>query len=310
MNNIILYFLTVLIWGSTWYAITFQLGTVDPILSLCYRFGIAAIALMSFLALKKRLSPKSLSIRQHVFIALQGFLLFCLNYWLFYLGTGHITSGLVAVLFSTMSLMNVLNQRIIFKIPMKKQVVIGSLIGLSGISSIFWPEITGKAMSESILIGIILCMAATYTASLGNMASLRNSRDDIPVLEGNAYGMAYGALFSLSIALIKGTEFTYEPTWGYTLSLLYLALFGSAIAFGCYLTLMKNIGADKAAYATVLFPIVALLISTLFEGYIWTPQAAAGMMLVVIGNIVAMTNRERLLHWRRHKAKEIIPDHQ
>lgn len=306
MQNVILYATTVLIWGSTWYAITFQLGTVDPIVSLAYRFALAAIALMVFLKITNRLNFTQFTRREHAFIALQGILLFSLNYWLFYMGTGFVTSGLVSVLFSTISLMNVLNQRLFFKITIRRQVVFGSLIGLTGIGAIFWPEITNHDMTTEIMTGIGFCLIASYTASLGNMASLRNNRDNIPVLQGNAFGMAYGALFSVLIAIIKGAEFTFEPTIGYTISLIYLALFGSAIAFGCYLTLLKNIGADKAAYAAVLFPIVALAISTIFEGYTWTTQAAIGLVLVVIGNIVAMVNRERLLHWRRKKSREIL----
>lgn len=306
MQNIILYALTVMIWGSTWYAITFQLGVVDPIVSLTYRFALASIILLAFLAVTKKLKTAKFTRRQHAFIALQGILLFSLNYWFFYMGTGHITSGLVAVIFSSISILNAVNQVIIFKIPLKRQVLIGSAFGLCGIGAVFWPELTGQSISHGTMVGIGLCILASYVASLGNMASLRNTRDDIPVMQASAFGMGYGAMCSAIIALIKGAEFTFEPTLGYSLSLVYLALFGSAIAFGCYLTLLKNIGADKAAYAAVMFPIVALLISTVFEGYIWTPQALAGMGLVVVGNIITMTNRESLLHWRRRKAKEIL----
>jgi drug/metabolite transporter (DMT)-like permease len=306
MNNVILYALTVMIWGSTWYAITFQLGVVDPIVSLAYRFGLASVILLVFLTLTKQLKTAIFTPQQHGFIALQGILLFSLNYWFFYMGTGHITSGLVAVVFSSISIMNALNQAMIFKIKLRKQVVFGSLFGLCGIAAVFWPELTGSTISHGTTVGIGLCIAASYLASLGNMASLRNTRDDIPVMQASAFGMGYGAACSLIIALIKGAEFTFEPTIGYSVSLLYLALFGSAIAFGCYLTLLKNIGADKAAYAAVMFPIVALLISTVFDGYIWTPQALAGMGLVIIGNIITMTNRESLLHWRKRKAKELL----
>ncbi len=307
MNNTILYAMTVLIWGSTWYAITFQLGTVDPIVSLIYRFGLATIIFFAFLAATGRLKATQFTRHEHLFIALQGVLLFSLNYWLTYMGTGFITSGLVAVLFSTMSLMNILNQRLFFKIPIRRQVVLGSLIGLTGIAAVFWSEISNN-LNNAILTGIALCLIGSYTASLGSMASLHNTRNNIPVLEASAYGMGYGTLCSLTIALAKGVEFTFEPTIGYTLSLIYLALFGSAIAFGCYLTLIKNIGADKAAYAAVLFPIVALTISTWFEGYIWTAQAVLGMTLIIIGNIVAMTSRKSFLHWRKRKTKGSIPD--
>lgn len=307
MNNTSLYALTVLIWGSTWYAITFQLGEVHPIVSVSYRFIIASAVLFAYVKLIRKKNTTPLTKRQHITIALQGFFLFSINYALFYFGTGYLTSGLVAIIFSTMTIMNIINQALFFKIKINPQVALGSLIGLAGISCIFWPEIKNAKMGDTTLIGIILCLLASYCASLGNMVSMKNSRDNIPVLQANSYGMAYGAVFSLVMVITLGAKITFEYTPGYIGSLLYLAIFGSAIAFGCYLTLMKNIGADKAAYATVLFPIVALIISTIFEGYVWTVMSILGLILTVIGNITAMANRENMLRWRNDaKAKKLL----
>lgn len=305
MQNFLLYAVTVLIWGSTWFVITFQLGIVDPLVSISYRFALAAIILLGVLAFKNQLAPRNLTTRQHGFIALQGALLFCLNYWLFYIGTGYITSGLVAIIFSTMTLMNIANQALFFRIQVKKQVMLGSILGLIGITAVFWPEIRDMEGHETVIKGIAFCLVASYLASLGNMAALRNSRDQIPVLESNSYGMVWGAGLSMIIALAMGKTINFDPSFDYIWSLIYLAVLGSAVAFGFYLTLMKRIGADKAAYATVLFPIVALIISTLFEGYSWTIEAFAGMALVLMGNVIAMTDRERMLHWRPRKAKDI-----
>lgn len=307
MNNASLYALTVLIWGSTWYAITFQLGDVHPVLSVTYRFIIAACALFAYVKIIKKKPVIALTKKQHINVALQGFFLFSVNYVLFYFGTKYLTSGLVAIIFSTMTVMNIFNQAIFFRIKINPQVALGSIVGLIGISLVFWPEITNTNMADTTLTGILLCLAASYCASLGNMVSIKNSRDNIPVLQANSFGMAYGAAFSLMLALMIGAPVTFEASAGYIGSLLYLAILGSAVAFGCYLTLMKNIGADKAAYATVLFPIVALVVSTLFEGYIWTTLSILGVTLTVIGNIVAMANRENMLRWRRDaKAKELL----
>lgn len=308
MNNIILYALTVLIWGSTWYVITFQLGSVDPLVSIAYRFGMAAVVMLGVLAIMGKLKPRAYNRKQHMFLALQGLFLFCLNYWLFYIGTGYLTSGLVAVIFSTMTLMNIVNQAMIFRIPIKKQVVLGSFIGLSGVTAVFWPEIAHMNGNDGVITGIVYCLVASYLASLGNMAALRNSRDEIPVIESNSYGMAYGAVFCFVIIFASGISITFDTSFNYIWSLVYLAILGSVIAFTCYLTLLKNIGADKAAYASVMFPIVALIISTVFEGYVWTPEALLGMGLVVIGNVVAMANREVLLHWRPRRAKIVCGD--
>ncbi|PCJ98143.1 MAG: EamA family transporter [Zetaproteobacteria bacterium] len=310
MNNTMLYTLTVLIWGSTWYAITFQLGEVHPVVSVGYRFMLASCVLFAFLKLFKKNPTFQFSYRQHKFIALQGLFLFSLNYVLFYFGTSFLTSGLVAILFSTMTLMNIFNQALFFKIKIKKQVLLGSLIGLVGILLVFWPEVTGIQLGDDIVQGIILCLVASYFASLGNMVSMKNSRDKIPVMESNAYGMLYGAGFSLLLAIMMGASFTFEITYGYTLSMIYLAIFGSAIAFGCYLTLIKNIGADKAAYTAILFPLVALTISTIFENYTWTQLSVCGVILTLFGNVIAMKAPKRSKITRIQQSFDIVPSSQ
>ncbi|MGH1457185.1 MAG: DMT family transporter [Alphaproteobacteria bacterium] len=294
MNNISLYFLTVIIWGSTWFAITFQTGMVPPILSVGYRFILAAICLALFLILTKKKDAFKFTRRQHGLLLALGLLFFCLNYILIYYGSINLTSGLVAILFSTITLMNIFNQRLFFKTPVNKQVLMGSLIGLIGIITVFWPEVTTLQNTNGISDNIILCVAATYIASLGNMMSIKLSRENISIMGGNTLGMAYGGVSAILIGLALGFPLSVEPTMAYALSLLYLAVFGSAIAFGAYLKLLRNIGADKAAYAAVLFPIVALLISTIFEGYIWTFTALLGLVITVTGNVIAMINRQKI----------------
>lgn len=305
MSNALLYALTVLIWGSTWFAVSFQLGVVHPLLSISYRFALASLTLFAFLALTNRLKNATFSRQEHGWIALQGFFLFCLNYVLFYWGTALLTTGLVAVVFSSMSLLNSFNQAIIFKIPLNPKVLAGSFIGLIGISLVFWPEIETLSLSDTKVMGIIICLAASYSASLGNMVSLRNTRNNIPIIESNSYSMAYGALYSFILAMIWGAQLDFEFTAPYVISLLHLSIFGSALAFACFLTLIQRIGADKAAYTTILIPIVALGISTLFENYVWTPAAIAGIGLIVCGNVIALANRENLLQWRPRRASNL-----
>ena len=140
---------------------------------------------------------------------------------------------------------------------------------------------------------MLLSLLGTFIASLGNMVSTRNQQANLPVVQTNAYGMAYGSAALAVIALIQGVPFNYEPTLAYTSSLLYLALFGSVLAFGSFLTLLGRIGAERAAYAMVLFPIVALGISTLFEGYQWSLEAVFGVTLVLIGNILIIMSPGR-----------------
>lgn len=289
MQNIFYYVMTVLIWGTTWLGIKFQLGSVDPMVSVAYRFSLAAALLMIFCRVtgrKMRFEPVD-----HIFMAMQGFFLFSVNYWLFYLCEKYIASGLAAVAFSTIVFMNVINGAVFLKSPIKPRVVAGSIVGLAGILLVFRPELSSFQLSDEGLFGLGLGLAATFMASVGNIISARNQKKQIPVIQANAYGMTYGALMMVFLSLVTGKPIGFEPSLLYVGSLIYLALFGSIIAFGCYLTLIGRIGADRAAYATLLFPLVALELSAVFEGYRWTPLAFAGIVLIMTGNLMIIKRR-------------------
>lgn len=299
MNNLVLYTLTVLIWGTTWIGIKYQLD-VHPIISVCYRVGLAAIVLFIFCAFTGRLKHH-FTAREHGFIALMGLSIFSANYWMIYMGAQYLTSGLVALCFSTVTVMNIINQAILFKIPFNRKVVLGTILGLIGMGFVFYPEIENLNLADKTVLGLALCLIGSYFASMGNMASLRNSRSGMPIMLANAYGMFYGAILSALLAFIMGIPFDYEMTMSYTLSLLYLGIFGSAIAFTLYLTLVARMGADKAAYSSVLFPIVALGISTFAEQYHWNIFAITGVLLILAGNVLAMSNGKAFLYLVRPK---------
>ena len=238
MNNTSLYALTVLIWGTTAYAITFQIGPVHPLLSVGYRFIVASFILFCFLTLIKKDGHLRFTLHQHALIALQGFFLFFLNQVLFYFAMDYLTSGLAAVIFSTMTLMNIVNQAIFFRIKVKRHVAFGSIIGIIGIALVFWPEIVKPEHANAVVTGIVICLLSAYTASLGNMASIQNNRCNIPVLKANMLGMAYGGGISILIAVIMGIEPRFDYAPGYIFSFLYLSIFTSAVAFCTYLTLI------------------------------------------------------------------------
>jgi drug/metabolite transporter (DMT)-like permease len=298
-HSVSLYFAAVFIWGSTWYAIKFQLGSVPPELSVAYRFALAALILFAWCGLRGL--PLRFDRREHLWMALQGLMLFCLNYLIFYWATAELTSGLIAVIFSTIVLMNIVNSALFFRRPMDVSMVLGALVGLLGITLVFWPEVASLRQNGGALKGLLLSLLGTYIASLGNMLSARNQQRRLPVIQGNAFGMAYGALILFLYALLQGTGFVYELSLPYNLSLLYLALFGSVLAFGSYLTLLGRIGPEKAAYATVLFPLVALGISTLFENYHWSLMAGGGVAMVVLGNVLIIMPRRLLRRWIRRR---------
>jgi drug/metabolite transporter (DMT)-like permease len=284
MKNILLYLATVLIWGSTWLAITYQLGSVDPMVSVAYRFGLAGALLLAWLRVGGR--PLVFSASEHGFMALQGTVLFSVNYWFVYMAETRMTSGLVAVVFSTIVFFNVLNGRWLLGMPIRRSMVAGAMVGMGGISILFYPEIRSFSLADQGLSGMLFCLCGVFLASLGNMVSARNQKQGLPVLATNGFGMVYGGLVMAGLALCLGRPFTLAWTPGYLFSLGYLAVFGSIVAFGCYLTLVGRMGPDRASYAIMLVPAVALAISSVFESYQWTPISGAGLALVVIGNLL------------------------
>jgi drug/metabolite transporter (DMT)-like permease len=304
MHNSLLYLITVFIWGSTWLAIKFQLGVVSPELSVAYRFGLSATILLVF-SLLRRL-PLRFGWRAHAFMALQGLFLFSLNYILVYLAEGVLTSGLVAIIFSMIVILNVVFGALFLRNPVRVNVVLGALVGFAGLTLVFWPELSSFDFSSQRALGVVLTFLGAASASLGNIVSARNQRYELPVVQTNAFGMAYGALFMLILALFRGAQLTFDPSVGYVLSLLYLAVFGSVIAFYTYLTLLGRIGPDRAAYVTVLFPIIALLLSTLFEGMSWSLPQLVGVALVLLGNAVVLVKVRAVKSKQRVEGKSAL----
>ena len=286
LKDSLLYVVTVVIWGSTWIGIKFQLGTVDPMVSVVYRFALSSLILLVFC--KLRGLTLRFSFRDHLFMALLGLLLFSVNYWLVYVAEVYLTSGLVAVLFSSIVFMNIANGAIFLGAPVERKMVLGAVIGIVGIGLIFMHEIESFDLTDKNLMGVALGFSSVLLASFGNITSARNSRNNIPVIQANAFGMGYGALALAALALFLGKEFRFSMTLPYVTSLIYLAVFGSIIAFTSYLTLIRSLGAGKASYSIMVVPVVALIISSFAEGYVWSFSALAGLMLVVGGNFLAL----------------------
>lgn len=290
MTNVLLYAVTVLVWGSTWLAIKFQLGVVAPEVSLAYRFALAAAAMFLWVGVKGL--GLRFAWRDHLRFALTGAFMFSTNFYLFYLAAFDLTTGLLAVIFSTVSIMNIANGALFLGRRVTLRVLAGALCGVTGIAVIFWPELAGFDLDSAGTRGLLLGVGGALCFSFGNMVSARNQANGLPVVPANAWGMAYGALLLFLFALLSRATFNFDPAFPYVASLLYLAVFGSVVAFAAYLTLLGRIGADRSAYATVLFPVIALGLSTLFEGYVWTAGAAAGVGLVLLGNLLALARLE------------------
>lgn len=272
-----LYLATILIWGSTWYAIKLQLGVVEPVVSVAYRFALAAAVLMAWCHLRGL--PLRFDGRAHLGMAALGLFLFSSNYAVFYYATAYVTTGLVAVTFSTIVIMNIAGGAVFLGQRVGATTVAGAAIGIFGLVLVFAPE-----LSRFGTLGIGLCVLGTALASAGNLVSAWNQRRGIPVVQANAWGMGYGALFLFIAIFARGIPIGFDPSLAYVGSLVYLAVFGSVIAFTCYLTLVGREGPGRAAYATVLFPIVALAISTVLEDFRWSLASLAGVALVLAGN--------------------------
>ncbi len=286
MNNTLLYVVTVLIWGSTWFAIEFQLGTVAPEVSIVYRYVGASLLLFAWAAfrgLKLRFPLKD-----HLWFVLLGVFLFGVNYVFAYRAQIYITSALSAIAFSTMVWMNILNARIIFGVRAGRRVLFGALLGIAGILTLFVPQIGELSLTDSVFYGSVLAFLGAFVASLGNMVSQAAQKRSLPVIQSNAWGMLYGALVTAAIAASQGQVFNFDWSAGYVTSLAFLTLFGSIFAFGAYLTLLGRIGAHRAGYAMVLFPVVALILSALFEGLQIDATLVIGTVLVLAGNVLVL----------------------
>lgn len=292
MNRVItLFLLPTLIWGSTWIAIKFQLGTTPAEISVFLRFTLATLV-TGLWAWGRGLKLRGYSRRQHLEFFGQGAANYSLNYILTYHSESYLTSGVVAVTFSLVIYFNMLGLVFLYKKRIERSTLAGALIGGLGILLIFSREMTALAFSPQVIWGLALGVIATAFASVGNLISLRFREQAIPVLSFNFWGMFYGTLTTLAIALVLGRPWDLTMTGAYWGSLIYLSIGGTVIAFATYMTLIQLIGADRAAYSAIFTPVIALLISTAFESYSWNWMNLSGIALAILGNILVLKKKK------------------
>lgn len=281
-----LFLTATVIWGSTWLAITYQLGVVAPQVSVAYRFALAAACLAAWCAWRGQ--SLRFARRDHMFLAGMGATMFGLNYVCVYLAERYVTSGLVAVVFSTIVFMSPLAMRIAFGTALRLRTFVAAALGVSGVALLFLPELAAARQGGSAALGIAFGLLGTALATCGNLVAVRNHDRGLPTFPVTAWGMAYGAGVAALAALAAGVPWTFDPRPGYVLSLAYLAGFGSIAAFGAYLTLLKRVGMATAAFVGVATPVIAMGLSTFVEGYRWTWVGALGVVLSVAGNVIAL----------------------
>ena len=286
LSPAVLFAIATAIWGSTWLAIKFQLGVVAPQASVAYRFALAAAILATWCMARRQ--PMTMAVRTHGWLALQGATFFGLNYVGVYVAERYVASGLVAVIFSTIVFMTPIGTRLAFGTPIPPRLAIGGALGVAGVAMLFLPELRAARDGGDAALGVALALGSTAVAAVGNLVSMRLQRDGVPLFAGTAWGMAYGALTAAVAATVSGAEWTFDARAPYVLSLVYLAVLGSIVAFAAYFVLLRQIGAGGASFVGVSTPVLAMLLSTLFEDYRWTAVAVAGVLLAAAGNVIAL----------------------
>jgi len=284
-----LYAVTVFAWSTSWIALKLQLGVVAPQVALTWRFLLASLVMFGWAIVRG--DRLRFPLADHLRFVGLGFFIFSMNFLQFYLGGAKLASGLLAVIFSLASVFNMLLGTLVLRQPVDRRVLAGAAFGFGGVALMFWPEIAGTDFDHDAAIGLLLCVGGTLFFCIGNMISAKTQRHGIPVVSASAWGMAYGAAILALIAAFLGKPFIIDWSFQYIASLLWLALLSSVIAFFAYLTLLGRIGSGRAGYSTVLFPVFALLISTFAEGYQWTGFAVAGLVLVMVGNVIVLGKR-------------------
>jgi drug/metabolite transporter (DMT)-like permease len=290
VNTRTLFAAAVAIWGTTWFAIKFQLDAVAPEAGVALRFLLAAALVLGWCVWRG--IGLRFAASTHAWLALQGACGFSLAYVLIYHAERFIVSGLVAVGYAGAPLTNMLLARLFFGTPMARRVALGGALGLAGIVLIFWPTIapivTGRMNEPTVVLGTVFTVTAVLLSCLANMITMRLQRAGVVGWPPIGLGMAYGALCSLAIAIVLGRSLSILWSAPFALSLLYLALIGSVLAFGAYFTLLERIGPARASYIGVMTPLVALLVSTLFEHFDWQLPTFIGVALAIAGNVLAM----------------------
>lgn len=250
--------------------------------SVSYRFLLAGFILFGICIVTGK--KMRFSLHEHFFMFLLGFSLFGLNYWFVYEAESELTSGVVAVIFSLIIFFNIIFNAILLKGKIKKDVFIAAVLGVIGTAFLFENELNTFNLNKDDLVALLFCLGGLISASLGNIISAYKQKKNIPVFQSNAYAMLYGGLTMLLAVFILKKPLLFDFSPGYTISLFYLAIFGSIISFSVYLKLLGEIGPDRSAYIALISPAIAMVFSTVFENYHWNLFGFAGIAFLFAGN--------------------------
>ncbi len=270
-----------MIWGTTWYAITLQLGTVPPLASIVWRFGLASALL--FLGCVIARQKLRLTRAQHLAALGQGAFAFSISYSFTYASEAHVASAIVAVTFASLTFINL----VLFRLAAGQKAAAaswgGAILGVVGVVVLSGGEVLSAGFDREAALGVGLALIAVTASAFGNFFAWKGQNHGSAAIPSTAWAMAYGTGLLALYGLATGVEFTIDPNLTYVGSLLYLSVFGSVIAFGLYFTIARMIGYAMASYVSALTPPVAMLVSVLFEGAHFGWTALAGLVLVLSG---------------------------
>ena len=281
-----LFAICVVVWGTTWHAITYQLYDFSAEVGVAVRFALAGAAVLALC--HWRGVPLAYSLADHGALALQGVFLYGVSYVCVYHGERFVPSGLVAVGYSASPLLSGIGAALLFGATLSPRFVAGGVLGVGGVVVIFWTEITRASGGERAALGALLTVAAVLLSAVGSLVASRNRKRGVALLPAMGFGMLYGAIAAAVVALAfgRGVALPTAPSWW--LSLAYLAFAGSVLTFACFLTLQDRVGVGAAGTVGVMTPLLALLVSIAFEGFRPDVLTAAGAGLAVAGNALML----------------------
>jgi drug/metabolite transporter (DMT)-like permease len=281
-----LFAICVVVWGTTWHAITYQIADVAPEFAVALRFALAGSTLLAFAAWRG--DRLRFAATAHAAMALQGTFLYGVSYVCVYHAERFVASGLVAVGYSASPLITGLGAAALFGVAIGGRFVVGGLVGLAGVALIFWPEIMRPADGDKGIWGGLFTVASVLLSAVGSLSASRNRQRGLPLLPAMGFGMLYGALAAALIGLVLGRHVAWPAAPSWWLSIVWLAFAGSALAFACFLTLQDRLGPGPAGTVGVMTPLLALVVSVLFESFRPEPLTALGIALAVVGNAMML----------------------
>lgn len=282
----VLFTICVLVWSTTWYAITFQLGGSTPEFGVALRFMLAGACVLAWRA--ARGETLRFGRRAHLWFALQGVFLYGVSYICVYHAERYLPSGVVAVGYSASPLAGGIGAAWLFGSALTRRFLLGGVLGLAGVALIFWPEFGKTHAGGHTALGVAFTTGSVFLSTIGSLLASRNGARGLTMWPSLGFGMLYGGAAVLLIALVGGQSLVWPTAVSWWVALLYLALAGSVLSFACYLTLLERLGAGPAGTIGVMTPILALVVSTVFENYRPDALAGVGVLLAVAGNVLIL----------------------